>query len=96
MGSPPYRLDGKVFSDRAQPLFVKCQSHDRRMQYVREDVARWVYREYEAQGHGSQSFDRLHERGGFGVGELVVLLVERLSRFEEAPTSARPEGGDRD
>lgn len=30
-----------------------------------------AYRGYCIEGHGGQSFDRLHERGGFGIEELV-------------------------
>jgi len=45
-------------------------------------VAEEAYKEYVAQnGHG-QSFDRLHERGGFGAAELGILLYHRIKRLE--------------
>jgi len=41
-----------------------------------------AYKEYVAQ-HGSlQSLDRLGERGGFGNTELIVLLYERIKKWE--------------
>jgi hypothetical protein len=56
---------------------------------VPEPIARMAYAEYERQGHGSQSFDRLHERGGFGVVELMTLLCQRIA-FIEARTKGIP------
>jgi len=49
---------------------------------VPEKYARSAYVEYCAQGHGGQSFNRLHERGGFGVFEIMELLCERIHRLE--------------
>ena len=43
---------------------------------VPEAVARAAYEVYHHM-HSSQSFERLHERGGFGVGELVAFLYAR-------------------
>ena len=71
--------------------FVKLQ-HDGGHHYVGtvmpdtgldEEVAREAYKEYAAQGHGDQSFELLHERGGFGCKELAQLLFERIKRLEE-------------
>lgn len=45
-------------------------------------IAEEAYKEYAAQGHGSQSFDRLHERGGFSTAELAILLFDRIKRIE--------------
>ena len=41
---------------------------------VPEAVARLAYVEYARAGHGSQSFERLHERGGFSWAELIACL----------------------
>lgn len=41
-----------------------------------------AYREYADQGHGSQSLERLNERGGFGVGEVLMLLYDRINRLQ--------------
>lgn len=49
---------------------------------ISERFARSAYVEYCAQGHGDQSFERLHERGGFGVTEIMLLLCERIQRLE--------------
>jgi hypothetical protein len=38
---------------------------------VEEAFARIAYRGYEIEGHGSQSFERVYERGGFAVEELI-------------------------
>jgi len=51
---------------------------------VDEPIAREAYKEYAAQGHGAQSFERLHEGGGFCAMEIIVLLYQRIKRIEEA------------
>lgn len=47
---------------------------------IPEPIARLAYEEYANQGHGSQSFDRLHERGGFSEAEIVLLLSDLIER----------------
>jgi hypothetical protein len=37
---------------------------------------------YAAHGHGSQSAERVAERGGFGYGELVLLLKREPSTWQ--------------
>lgn len=49
---------------------------------VPEKYARSAYVEYCDQGHGGQSFERVQERGGFGVFEIMLLLCERIQRLE--------------
>ena len=49
---------------------------------IRKDIAREAYQEYSDQGHGDQSFERLHERGGFGCRELAMLLFQRIHRLQ--------------
>lgn len=51
-------------------------------------VAEMAYAEYARQNGTSQSFERLHERGGFGVLELMHLLCQRIV-FLEARTSGK-------
>ena len=48
---------------------------------IPEIIAREAYKEYADQGHGSQSFARLHERGGFSAGEIIMFLYERIQRM---------------
>ncbi|RYC43112.1 hypothetical protein [Pectobacterium zantedeschiae] len=49
---------------------------------IDEEYSRGAYKEYSAQGHGSQSFEFVHARGGFCYMELVVLLYQRIKRLE--------------
>jgi hypothetical protein len=60
---------------------VKCQkpSEPGRIPKI---LAEQAYKEYAAQYGTSQSFDRLHERGGFGADELAILLYDRIKRLE--------------
>ena len=44
-------------------------------------IAEEAYIEYRDQGHGAQSFERLHERGGFGWQEMAILLYNRIKRL---------------
>lgn len=41
------------------------------------DVHVRAWQTYAALGHGDQSAERIHERGGFGALEMVLLLAER-------------------
>lgn len=59
--------------------FARRQDHSRRPR-LPEEIARLAYEEYANQGHGGQSFDRLHERGGFGVTEVICLLADLVER----------------
>lgn len=43
---------------------------------IPEPIARLIYEEY----HHDQSFERLHERGGFGVGEALAALADIIER----------------
>ena len=45
---------------------------------VPEWIARMAYEEYARQYGTSQSFNELHQRGGFGIQELMVLLCESI------------------
>lgn len=55
-------------------------------------IAEEAYKEYAARGNSDQSFDRLHERGGFGAIELATLLFQRIKRLE-GKSSAEMKGG---
>lgn len=50
---------------------------------IPEIIAREAYKEYADQGHGSQSFARLHERGGFSAAEIILHLYERIERLTQ-------------
>lgn len=49
--------------------------------HINEDIAREAYKEYVAQFGTGQSFERLHQRGGFGAIELATLLFKRIQRL---------------
>jgi hypothetical protein len=51
------------------------------------DVSAEAWKEYAAQGHGSQSHERICQRGGWGAAELAILLYERIKRIEAAPAT---------
>ena len=54
-----------------------------------EWLLRLAFRDYEHKYGSAQSFDRLHERGGFGRMELLVHLapacIEACKRFNKTP-----------
>lgn len=50
---------------------------------IKERYAREAYKEYEAQFGSAQSFERIHERGGFGIEEIIGLLCNRIDRLEK-------------
>ena len=43
-------------------------------------IARLAYEEYAHRYGRGQSFERLHERGGFGTEELISLLADLVER----------------
>lgn len=50
---------------------------------VSREIAEEAYKEYSALYGNDQSFERLHERGGFGWSELAILLHGRIKRLEK-------------
>lgn len=54
------------------------------MNTVDEAIARVAYEEYAAKYGTEQSFERLHERGGFCAMEIIVLLYDRIQRLESS------------
>lgn len=60
---------------------VPIQKHTAPSQ-IPEDWAREIYEEYHTRFPG-QSFERLHQRGGFGIEEALMLLVERCKRLSQ-------------
>jgi hypothetical protein len=83
------RFRGKFFHGSYDGDFPMQRSPDRRT--VRRDIAALAWEEYAAQGHGSQTLDRLGERGGFGEFEIMHLLADALLRERHArrPSDAR-------
>lgn len=64
----------------AQPQVpVQWRRQDIR-QTIPEGIARLAHEEYAR--HHAQSFERLHERGGFGIGELLLLLADNVNYWK--------------
>ena len=62
----------------ASPSDVRPTVHRQRTQ-IPETVARLAYETYAGRFGSSQSFERLHERGGFGWEELIAGLRGDMS-----------------
>lgn len=50
------------------------------MRGIPEPIARLAYEEYANQGNQEQSFERLHDRGGFSDVEIIGLLADLIER----------------
>lgn len=73
--------------DEAPLVPVQWPSYGDRRKSISERIARMAYVEYGSRY--SQSFERLHERGGFGAGELIMLLAERVAHLEAENATLR-------
>jgi hypothetical protein len=76
----PALTDKRPLPEGFVPVQVSRRTMGTEYTGVRREVAEAAYVEYAAQYGTSQSFKRLHERGGFGIEELLSLLTERLLR----------------
>ena len=45
------------------------------------EILQMAHKEYQDQGH-NQSFERIQQRCGFGVREVILLLADRVNRLE--------------
>lgn len=61
---------------RGAPGFVPFQGGHSTITGIPEPIARLIYEEY----GNDQTFDRLHERGGFGTGEAIAALADIIER----------------
>lgn len=71
------QFSGSPF-DGTMPVLSQAPHNKKRL--LDERIARLAYEEYERQYGNSQSFERLHQRGGFSVGEVITLLADALLR----------------
>ena len=73
-------------SDKQYPVQLDTQHREQVQRSQRltvpERIARAAYAEYSDQCGTRQSFEQLHDRGGFGTLELMDLLVDRIERLE--------------
>lgn len=63
------------------PLQVRLKHNEKTT--IPEPIARLAYEEYSYQFGTEQSFERLHERGGFGYQEALALLADLIERERE-------------
>jgi len=61
------------------PMQSDCHCN-RSKRSIEKKIALEAYAEYHIQ-HSSQSFERLHERGGFAQSELIGFLYMRIRRL---------------
>ena len=54
-----------------------------------ESILRLAHAEYEQQHHG-QDYERMQERGGLGILEVVRLLADYVERLGGKPSEPRP------
>lgn len=60
------------------PLQVKIKKNE--PVTIPEELARLAYEQYSYLFGNDQSFERIHERGGFGYIEVICLLADLLER----------------
>lgn len=58
-----------------------------------EHVLRLAQTEYERQYGTSQDYERMQERAGLGILEVVGLLADYVERLGGVPTDPRPHNG---
>lgn len=68
--------------DERVPVQLCEVQYDRGPSTVARKYAEAAYVEYEHRYGNEQSLDRLHERGGFSVEEIMGLLCDRITRLE--------------
>lgn len=86
-----YRWYGGGKWDKAPQSVVQRGSFGRGFESratIPEEIARIAHVEY-ARRH-SQTFERLQERGGFSVAEVIMLLADTITRLEAGRGKARP------
>ena len=66
---------------------IRCR--DRSRFTLPEGVLRLAHTEYEHQYGHQQDYERMQERGGLGVLEVVALLADLAERFGAKPTEPR-------
>ena len=59
----------------------QCRVQKETVSEISEDIVRLAYAEYHKQ-HPAQSFERIQERGGFGVHEVIRLLADHIERLK--------------
>ena len=65
-------------TNKRVPLQVKIKKTE--PQTIPEELARLAYEQYSYLFGTDQSFERIHERGGFGYVEVICLLADLVER----------------
>ena len=68
---------------------VLACSGSRKPNITTKDIAKIAYTEYVLQYGNIQTFDELHQRGGFGYDELVIYLRTTIARQADELTRLR-------
>lgn len=69
--------------------FIREAQRDHRSLTLPEPVLRLAQREYEAQYGHQQDYERMQERGGLSLGEVIGLLADYVERLGGKPTEPR-------
>ncbi len=61
------------------------RSYDKK-QFIPKEIVQIVWEQYAKDGHGSQSLDRIGERGGFGWYEITFYLYSKIQELQNENT----------
>lgn len=96
---PAFALSRREVEDRLSlpPDTDRMPVQDRSQRKIRSvprALAEAAYEGYAFAGHSRQSFERLHERGGFGMWEVAYYLAQAVEagwvRFEYVGAAGKP------
>ncbi len=71
------------------PIQIELRESKRGFAEIPFHIAEEAYKEYADRYGTSQSLERLGERGGFGIYELVELLYARIEKLEKEVDNGR-------
>jgi hypothetical protein len=79
-----------TYGNEAGHELVRMLPPDKRDIFVPKEIAMKAYEMY----GNYQSFERLHERGGFSSGEIIALLMDKIEFLEEKLAKFERVGGE--
>lgn len=88
-------LGNYAFWTRGTPNVLPIQGA-KNFNGIPEPIARLVYEEYSAHYGTRQSFERIHERGGFGAAEVIAALADIIERERGNGTDGSSEGSSKE
>lgn len=75
-----YAGDALTNAEPKVPVQIGTEGSYRRFSRLPEALVRLAHEEYAR--HHDQSFERLHERGGFGLIEIIMLLADNVNYWK--------------